>query len=194
VKLVTWRPDPRLVAGLLAGGLGYWLYVQSPGRSLVSALQEVQRLFGSITLSPAQEQMVGIITSEAVAAGFHWLAIPAVVNAYAESRLNPLASGDGGHSIGLFQLHDAGAGAGMSLAARLDPAQNAARIFIEVAGGHGVPLRAMRGQTNAVLTRAFAEHIERCFACNHGGGSGELDVRELLLSSLYGTAVAAQRP
>ena len=39
----------------------------------------------------------------------------------AESGGNPLASGDGGHSIGLFQLHDRGAGYGLSVTQRQDP-------------------------------------------------------------------------
>jgi murein DD-endopeptidase MepM/ murein hydrolase activator NlpD len=46
-----------------------------------------------------------------------------------ESGLNPRAVGDGGHSIGLFQLHDAGEGAGMSVQERQDPEANA-RIAI----------------------------------------------------------------
>lgn len=46
-----------------------------------------------------------------------------IVNATAkaESGLNPNAMGDNGHSIGLFQMHDQGAGAGMSAADRSDP-------------------------------------------------------------------------
>jgi soluble lytic murein transglycosylase-like protein len=41
-----------------------------------------------------------------------------------ESNLDPWAVGDGGHSIGLMQLHDQGAGAGMSIAERNDPWTN----------------------------------------------------------------------
>lgn len=46
-----------------------------------------------------------------------------IVNATvkAESGMNPNAMGDNGHSIGLFQMHDQGAGAGMSAADRADP-------------------------------------------------------------------------
>jgi hypothetical protein len=40
-----------------------------------------------------------------------------------ESGGNPSASGDGGHSIGLFQLHDNGVGAGMG-DSRYDPEEN----------------------------------------------------------------------
>lgn len=43
---------------------------------------------------------------------------------YQESGFDPDAVGDDGHSVGLMQLHDAGAGAGMSVAERRDPARN----------------------------------------------------------------------
>jgi hypothetical protein len=61
------------------------------------------------------------------------LAAAAIVNAYRESRLDPLAEGDrdaqgNPRSVGLFQLHDAGLGAGMSITERKDPRRNAARI------------------------------------------------------------------
>src|SRR5262249_261868 len=49
----------------------------------------------------------------------------ALAVAMAESGLNPKARGDGGHSIGLFQLNDQGEGAGMSVAQREDPYTNA---------------------------------------------------------------------
>ncbi len=42
----------------------------------------------------------------------------------AESGFNPNAVGDAGHSIGLMQLHDEGAGGGMSIEERRDPARN----------------------------------------------------------------------
>lgn len=184
--------DPRVVAAVLGGGVGYWLYTQlQPGASVVSALQEVQRLFGTVTLSPEQERIVTIIASEAAAAGLSWLTVAAVVNAYAESRLNPMAIGDNGASVGLFQLHEKGAGKGMTVAQRQDPAQNAARIFDTA---RGTPVAGMRGKSNAELVREFAHHVERCYECGHAGGSGQLDARELLLVDLYGASVAASRP
>jgi hypothetical protein len=42
-----------------------------------------------------------------------------------ESRGDHRRIGDGGHSVGLFQLHDRGEGAGMSVAQRMNPALNA---------------------------------------------------------------------
>lgn len=55
-------------------------------------------------------------------------AIPAdmfLAIAMVESSLNPSAIGDEGHSVGMFQLHDQGAGAGMSIQDRLYPANSA---------------------------------------------------------------------
>lgn len=54
----------------------------------------------------------------------------AMVNAYKESGWNHRATGDGGHSIGLFQLNDWGAGHDMTVEARQDPATNA-RTMLE---------------------------------------------------------------
>src|SRR5713226_8296795 len=50
----------------------------------------------------------------------------AVAAALAESGGDPEATGDNGHSVGLWQMHDQGMGAGMSVAARRDPDQAAA--------------------------------------------------------------------
>lgn len=48
----------------------------------------------------------------------------------AESGLNPAGPpGDSGHSVGLFQLHDQGQGAGMTVAQRQDPWANAEKFL-----------------------------------------------------------------
>lgn len=57
----------------------------------------------------------------------------ALAIAQQESGLNPMAIGDGGHSVGLFQLNDAGEGAGMSVAARQDAETNARIALTQVA-------------------------------------------------------------
>lgn len=72
-----------------------------------------------------------------------------------ESGLNPNAVGDGGHSIGLFQFNDLGAGRGMSRAQRMNPAFNAdtaARMFAQSGG---------RGLRGAAAVRAFVTNFER---------------------------------
>ncbi len=43
---------------------------------------------------------------------------------WGESGLDPLIIGDSGHSVGAYQLHDEGAGAGMSVEARQNPDTN----------------------------------------------------------------------
>jgi soluble lytic murein transglycosylase-like protein len=53
------------------------------------------------------------VEPELIAAVIHW-----------ESGFDPNASGDDGHSIGLMQLHDQGAGAGWTVEQRRDPATN----------------------------------------------------------------------
>ena len=56
------------------------------------------------------------------------IALAAVVNARHESDLSNYAAGDSGRSIGLFQLYDSGAGAGMTIEERQDPKTNTLRI------------------------------------------------------------------
>ena len=115
-------------------------------------------------LSSRQLEMATIIEREFRAAGFSpAMAAAAIVNAWYESRLNPDAMGDGGHSIGLFQLHDRGGGAGMTVEQRRDPVQNTRRIIQEVQGRYGEALRAAEkaGEGLERLTYLFTYHIER---------------------------------
>lgn len=177
----------------LAGYLAW--YLTRPGRSLHTAYQEVQRLMGSITLTAEQQHMVAVIATEAHSMAMDWLVPAAVANAYAESRLDPGAVGDGGLSVGLFQLHARGGGAGMSVSERVVPELNARRIFEIVAGPQGAAVRAARGEaTHAELARLFAHHIERCAECGHQGGDAQLDYRADLVARLYGAATAAAVP
>lgn len=82
---------------------------------------------GAVRLRNAQ-----IIVREFTAAGYPLsLALAAVVNAEAESRLDNTAGGDGGGSIGLFQLSSTGGGRGMTVAQRQDPELNTRRIIQE---------------------------------------------------------------
>lgn len=195
-RLPIRAPDGRLVAALAAGAVAGWYYLGLPGRSLSSAAQDALRLLGGgVQMSSAQQRMVEIIASEAAIKGLSWLVPAAVANAYAESRLDPLAVGDSGRSVGLFQLNSDGAGAGMSVAARQDPAVNAARIFEVTLGAQGGPVRAARGTaTNADLAALFAQHVERCWECGYGGGTAQLAYRRQLVTDLYGATVAATVP
>jgi len=56
----------------------------------------------------------------------------AIMNAIYESQLDWTVKGDGGNSVGLFQLNSGGAGAGMSVAERQDPITNTRRILEEL--------------------------------------------------------------
>ena len=88
----------------------------------------------------------------------------AIVNAYAESGLNPAAVGDGGRSVGLFQLHERGAGHGMSAKARMDPAKNTERIYTVYAGKYGQPIRTAYNdgeRSIPVLSALWSTHVER---------------------------------
>lgn len=68
-----------------------------------------------------------IVINEAIKNGIDPLI--ALALAKAESSLNPNAIGDNGHSVGLFQLHDQGQGAGQSVAQRQDPRHNAGQFL-----------------------------------------------------------------
>jgi hypothetical protein len=94
------------------------------------------------------------------------LALAMVLNAWYESNLDPHAVGDNGASVGLFQLHERGEGAGLSVDERSDPAVNTGRILEAFwrRFKHFAPLvRAEVSQDVpvAVWTARFAEHVER---------------------------------
>jgi hypothetical protein len=187
-----------LVAGLATSAAALVYHLSLPGRSLTTAVQEITALAGFRKLSEAQQQQVTIIHEEFVSAGLSWLVVAAVVNAYAESGLNPEAVGDNGYAVGLFQLNSASpsaAGYGMSVEARKDPRTNTRRIIEVVQSADGAQIRAARGQaTNWELTRLFAQWAERCAKCGWQGGTAELDHRESLTYELYGDAVADAVP
>jgi hypothetical protein len=171
-------------------GLGVGLvYLLQPGRSAATIVQEVKGWgTGTLRLTTAQAAMKALIESTFTAAGMGWAAPAAVANAWGESRLDPLAEGDSGHSIGLFQLNDGAgaAGAGMTVAARQSPTTNTARI-LQVAAG-SADFLASRGGTHAEVTRAFARYVENCALCGPGMPDAELRVR--YLRQLYPSALA----
>lgn len=119
----------------------------------------------SVRLSPGQRGMAALIEKEFLAAGLSKnLAAAAIVNAYAESGLNPGAVGDGGHSVGLFQLNDWGGGHGMTVEERKNPVTNIRTILRrEVLAGMGRRLRAADQNKASVeeLTNLFCQDIER---------------------------------
>jgi hypothetical protein len=118
-----------------------------------------------VGVSAEKREMVRIIEREFLAAGLPLVvAAAAVVNAFAESGLNPRAVGDGGASVGLFQLHSKGAGSGMSVAERMDPTTNTRRILQVLLGKQGVPvLSAVQSGERGIarLAALFSTHVER---------------------------------
>jgi len=72
-------------------------------------------------------KLVGALPAVAIES----VAKAAVINAAYESALDPAAVGDGGLSVGLFQLNERGAGSGMSKEQRQNPIDNAVRISDE---------------------------------------------------------------
>jgi hypothetical protein len=91
-----------------------------------------------------QREQARIIERTARAEGMPDRIIAAmIVNALAESYLDPTAKGDKGHSVGLFQLYDKGHGSGMSVEDRMDPVKNTTRI-IAAARKAGTPVKGAR--------------------------------------------------
>ena len=116
-------------------------------------------------LNGSQREMAAMIEEEFLAAGLsRSVAAAAVVNAKAESELNPEAMGDSGHSVGLFQLHDRGGGHDMSVEERADARTNIRTILErEVLGKMGSTLRerAESGASVSELAAIFSRDIER---------------------------------
>lgn len=96
--------------------------------SIPTTFRAADRDNRSATLSESQRSLATLIFRRFIEAGYPTrVAIAAVVNSYAESRLRAdlvATEEDGRKSVGLFQLYDGGAGAGMSIAARQDPETN----------------------------------------------------------------------
>jgi len=111
-----------------------------------------------------------IIVSEFLAAGYSpRMALAAVTNAIAESQLANTATGDGGASVGLFQLHERGGGKGLSAEQRQNPVLNTQRIISELRAAYrstwqGYPSLAdaeAAGADVGELAGLFAVHVER---------------------------------
>ena len=140
-----------------------------------------QELLNQAPFSPEQRVNADIIVRQFVDAGMgEAIALAAVVNAYAESQLDPLVCfgrtpwgadrafgpiGGQENSCGLFQLNAASgaAGEGMSVEQRQSAEANTARILAVAQGPSGASLRQARDD-NAPLGRLiylFTVDIER---------------------------------
>jgi hypothetical protein len=118
-----------------------------------------------MAVSAAQRKVAEAAERVLAAAGLPEALIQgALVNAYAESRLDPMARGDSGKSIGIWQLHEKWAGRGMSVADRQDVTKATRRILEVYGGSQGAPLRkeVAAGERNlGRLAYLWSLHVER---------------------------------
>lgn len=130
-----------------------------------SATARLRSLLTGKQLTAAQLANVDVIDEQFAAAGLPPIAAAAAVaNAYAESKLNERAVGDGGNSVGLFQLHIKGVGHDMSVEERQDPATNTkAMLKRMVLASYGKNFRAAvkSGERVGELAAIFSRDCER---------------------------------
>jgi hypothetical protein len=184
-------PAQKLLLGIGVIGIFYGFSLFSrkengtsdPKSSLLTMFSTVPKLRNP-PLNLNQTQMARLIVHRFRAAGLpDSVTAAAIVNAWAESSLNPNAVSPAGTAVGLFQLHDNGAGHGMSIATRKDPAANTNKIIQEIKGHFGRTLleQASRGASVWELTKLFTVHIERPGDANRRG-----DERAALAESWWG--------
>lgn len=83
----------------------------------------------------------------------------AIVNAVAESNLNPNAIGDGGKSVGAFQLHKNGLGKKLSIDDRKNIYTNANIVGIQILKNNKLFALNESGADISELSAVFAEEI-----------------------------------
>lgn len=170
-------PVGAIVGGSLGAStvktLDKWFGRSERGGQRLTADGRRYEMRGGAMLSSLQVQSMYIIEDTLrrtrlpypfnTAAARYGLGIAMVVNAYAESNLDPSAVGDNGASIGLFQANmTAGAGKGHDIERLKDAAYNTRVILGElVADGQPLADALMRGTTGVELTRLFCIYIER---------------------------------
>jgi hypothetical protein len=122
----------------------------------------------------------------------------ALAIAQQESGLDPNAVGDGGSSIGLFQLNDQGEGYGMTVAERQDPRRNAQIALAMVAQVAAQHPDWSPGQIAAAAQRpadraGYASAIDSLYGPIKGGKLPSTGTKTTTLKQLYPEAVAAFR-
>lgn len=162
-------------------------------------MPDLLTVINGLALTPSRLANARIIAEECRVAGLPpSLILAAIVNAYAESRLDADAMGDNGKSVGLFQLHESGGGRGMTVAQRKDPRLNTRRILSEYQAARGrtsgkdlsqgktITLASMdsayaNGATVAQMAGLWSFHVERPW-----DALGEVQRREALTAQLLG--------
>ena len=114
---------------------------------------------------------------------------------YVESGLNPAAIGDQGNSVGLYQLNSQGEGAGLSIAQRQDPTQNAT-IALASRARSSVNLTADPGAIAAAAQRpanpaAYAAAVDAALPLFSGSSSATSSVAATTVSDPITSAAGA---
>lgn len=160
--------DKRKLAIVAAAGLGALLLARlasAGGSSVVDAIDPAwfKKRPGAVKRLGNARVIEEVFRAYKLAPG---VIAAALANSWAESGWsNDPPDGDGGHSIGLFQLNDfGGAGIGLSVEYRRDPRNNA-KVIIEreVITKRGKKLReaAAAGVRVPELAAIFSRDIER---------------------------------
>ena len=111
------------------------------------------------------------------------IALAALANARSESDLDHTAVGDNGSSIGLFQLHERGHGAGMSESQRKDPRLNTRGIIEAYKSSGGAVAEAYEaGERLDHLAYLFSRDVERAV---RKGNDNARAFTKVLLPTLY---------
>lgn len=120
--------------------------------------------YSAVGLTDAQRVNASVVEALFTAAGYSPSTIAAaIVNALAESGLNAAALGDGGKSVGLFQLNTvAGAGKGHGVVSLQNAAYNTNTLLsVEKKALAKVEAVAKTGASVSTLAAAFAQLVER---------------------------------
>lgn len=89
------------------------------------------------------------------------LIVAALTNSYAESKFNPLAIGDQGMSVGVFQLRTGGLGGTMTVEERQDIKKSTERVVIALKKSTKIKNAIARNSTSGQLTKLFCTEIMR---------------------------------
>jgi len=120
--------------------------------------------FDSAVIPPKRKGNAQLIAKRFAQAGYGSIQqIAAIANAIAESSLNETASGDSGHSHGLFQLNqNGGVGAGFSTKELNDPERNISIMLEHIAAHETAADRAFRATTSILAAvTIFVRNFER---------------------------------
>ncbi len=136
--------------------------IEKPPVSLDICEEEVSVTEIAVGLSDKQKEVSYIIEEE-----FSQMGIPpnviaaAIVNAIAESGLNPHAIGDKGKAVGTFQLHKNGLGNKLSVDDRKNVYTSSNIIGVQILKNNRLSVLEEKNEKISVLTQVITEDIMR---------------------------------